>query len=80
MGDRDSFQSLDSAENVPGQRLPPLHGEDSQDPEVLLTLLEERTKRLRGTVHELGNTYRKEISMYQERHPKLIPTSLALCL
>lgn len=66
----DSFHSVDSAENGPRRPLPPVHGEDSQDPEVLLNLLEERTKRLRGTVNDLGNVYRKEISMYEEFHDK----------
>lgn len=32
--------------------------EDSQDPEVLLSLLEQRTERLRGTVVQLGDVYR----------------------
>ena len=68
--DRDSFQSADSTEGTRQRPLPPLHGEDSQDPEVLLNLLEQRTKRLRGTVSDLGSVYRKEIGMYEEFHDK----------
>ena len=37
---------------------------------MLLNLLEQRTKRLRGTVSDLGSVYRKEIGMYEEFHDK----------